>query len=676
MPKKKEDRVVTKKIESTFDQFHNDEYEQPNIRVPYTREEANYRGYLLTRMDDARDQRENEHPEFNDMNYSDWYDDNAKAANSYNPPKKNKEDTRIVTGTTTEKENTLLSALLNYNLEPNITAFDKNDVRIQELGKDMEDMIAKSRDIEHYEEKRPLVYKELLDQGTCFVEEVKQEQIIVEKVMKGEAWRKGNMKMSALKWERRLKKSYAQCHVNLLEGKKVYLGNIREFHLNKQPYAFIHDIIPYDTAKYIYGDWDRWKYVKKNIEYFDPEQLEEDNYRDWTLMEFEQDMVEVVKYQDPINNEFMILLNGVMMLPTEFPLTSVSPSGKFTFAKGDLEPISKFFAVSRSIPAKTKVDQGTLDEFFRLMILKTRQSFKPPFINASNRALSDKIFYPGTITTGVNPAKLQMLGENKGVNAAEFNMFDLVKKIVDEKSVSPTFSGDLTQKGTTATEIMETKRQQMMKMGSTILGIISLERQLTELRIHNILATWTEPIDQKVDDVRKQLIDIYRTVSIEAEFENGQKGEKVISFDPQLAEEYSSEQIMKAEDNFKDQGRNIRFIFMDPEMLRTIETKWHINITPTERDSSDLDRVLFIQNIQDAATIFGPQAINMEHAKERFASLIGEDPEKFFAQGEAQAFPGMQAEMEGGAEGGGAVPAQIEGAVSNQVQQPSLKQLA
>ena len=60
-------------------------------------------------------------------NMLDWHEKNAKAANAYIPPKKNKTDTRIVTGTTQEKGITLLSALLNYNLEPNISAFDKTD---------------------------------------------------------------------------------------------------------------------------------------------------------------------------------------------------------------------------------------------------------------------------------------------------------------------------------------------------------------------------------------------------------------------------------------------------------------------------------------------------------------------------------------------------------------------
>ena len=665
------EKKVDAKIKSTFDQFYSGKpSEQVDLSVPYTNEEIDYRGFLIQRLEKARDQREAEYKEFDDFNYSNWYDDNAKAANSYNPPKANKEDTRIVTGTTLEKENTLLSALLNYNLEPDISAYNKNNVEIQYLGNTMEDLVDKSRGMEEYDERRPLIYKELLDQGTCFVEEVKREQIKVEKTMKGNAWKQGGLSFSKLKWETNLKKMYAQCEVSLLEGKAVYLGNVREFFLDKQPYAFIYDTIPYDEAKYLYGDWERWEFVPRKVVRLDSENLEEDEYRDWSLLEIDNDMVEVIKYQDPLNNEMMIILNGVMMLPIGFPLTAISPSGKFTFAKGDVQPISKFFAYSKSIPAKTKVDQATIDEMLRLILLKTKQSFMPPLANRSNKVLSRKIFYPGQITQGLNADDLQPIGDNAGVSSAEFNTFELIKRLIDEKTVSPTFSGDLTSSGTTATEIDAMQKQQMMKMGSTILGIISMERQLVELRIHNILATWTEPIDTRVNEVRNELEEIYRTVSVDTTFENGQRGERVIDFDPRREKEASTKEVEKIEEKFKKKGRNLRITFLNSETFKTLETNWRINITPTQKDSSQLDRVLFTQNIMDAMNMFGPQSINMEYAKERFAILAKEDPNKFFVEQQPAAPPGVE---QPGAAPGGALAGQLK---PSKPAQPSLNTLA
>ena len=457
------------KLESAFEQEKN---QAVISSVSYSEDEAAYRSFLIKRLTYARDQREAPHMEFNDQNYSDWYDGNAKAANAYNPPKLNREDTRIVTGITLEKEQSLLAAILNYNLEPNITAYDKFDFKLARIGKTMEDLVKKSREIEHYEEKRPALYKELLDQGTCFVEEVMVEQINTEKKLKGD-WRSGGVKVDKISWDNKLKKSYGKCEVNLIEGKKVYLGNMREYFLDKQPYAFITDLIPYDLAQSLYGDWDRFDSVPKTVEKFNSEVLSDNEYRDWTLLEQQPGFVEVIKYQDPINNEMMIMLNGVMMLPVGFPLTAISPSGKFSIAKGDSEIISKFFAIGRSIPSKSKVDQSVLDETLRLLILMMQQSAKPPIANKSNRVLSRKVFYPGTVTNGLNPDDIGVIGPTNTINNGAVQLFEKLKSLIDGKTVSPTFAGEVTEGDVTATEIDEVKRNQMMKVGASLIGVIS-----------------------------------------------------------------------------------------------------------------------------------------------------------------------------------------------------------
>jgi hypothetical protein len=128
-------------------------------RLEYSQEEEDYRAFLIKRLTKAENDRNDNHIEFDDQDYVTYHETNAKAANSYIPPKKNKQDTRIVTGTTHEKEITLWSALLNYNLEPNIEAYSEKDLPINELGNTIEDLIKKSREIEKYDDKRVLIYK-------------------------------------------------------------------------------------------------------------------------------------------------------------------------------------------------------------------------------------------------------------------------------------------------------------------------------------------------------------------------------------------------------------------------------------------------------------------------------------------------------------------------------------
>ena len=127
---------------------------------------------------------------------------------------------------------------------------------------------------------------------------------------------------------------------------------------------------------------------------------------------------------------------------------------------------------------------------------------------------------------------------------------------------------------------------------------------------------------------------------------------------------------MAEEEFLSEPGKPVRKVYFNPELLQNIKATWFIDITPTEKQSGDLDRVLLIQNIGDAATIFGMQSLNMEYLKERFAILCKEDPSKFFVQGQ----PAMPMGEEGQE-----MPGQLGGKIGQQVAQgvqaPSLNQM-
>ena len=142
-------------------------------RLSYSEAELTERSELISMCNNAADQRAKKWTELDDMDYETWYWKGKKASEGYIEPRKNKEDVKIVTGTTREKCNTLVSNLLNYNLECDITAYDEDSLVDEELGQAMEAMVRKSRDLEDpdYESKRALFYKELVSVGNVFAEE-------------------------------------------------------------------------------------------------------------------------------------------------------------------------------------------------------------------------------------------------------------------------------------------------------------------------------------------------------------------------------------------------------------------------------------------------------------------------------------------------------------------------
>ena len=393
--------------------------------LTYTKSEQEYLTALKLKCEKARDRQRGKFIELDDATYTEAYEANFKAGNSYIPAKKNKNDTRIVTGTTLEKENTFLSSILNFNLEPAVTAYDEKDMPIARLGTHLTSLIKKSRLLEDYESKRPLIYKEGADQGTWFAEMSWVEETEIIKDLKEFDPTKP---IDKVKWTEKRRKKIIGCQTNLLPGTSVYLGDVKQFFMRKQPYVVIKDVITYDEAKACYEDYDRFQFVPKVLVKTGDDETE----RDWTMCDLVDGYVEVVKFYDKWANEYMLMLNGVMMFPVGFPLTYISPSGEYPVAKGDIEPISEFFAYSKSYPAKTKVDQALLDDIMRTLTLKMRQLLKPTMVNNTNRVLSDKIFDPGTIIDNVNPNQLTPLFPSiNGISAGEFQVFQLIKQIID-----------------------------------------------------------------------------------------------------------------------------------------------------------------------------------------------------------------------------------------------------
>jgi hypothetical protein len=113
--------------------------------------------------------------------------------------------------------------------------------------------------------------------------------------------------------------------------------------------------------------------------------------------------------------EVQLYLNGVQMFPVKdtgrkdprgkaivsgYPISCIAPGGMYPIVKGDYEP-QDGLAISKSQPAKLRVDQSVMDEALKLFILGFRQSRKPTWVNNSGRRLVSSDFLPDKILTDV-----------------------------------------------------------------------------------------------------------------------------------------------------------------------------------------------------------------------------------------------------------------------------------
>lgn len=633
--------------------------EEENKIIPpvYSDEEMAERSQLISAMCIARDNRDAPHPEFDDMTYPQWYDSNKRADMSYIPAKKNKADKRIVTGYTREKDTTLLSTLLGYNFQPDVTVYNNQENMVAELGNHMEDVVKKTREVEDWNTKRSLIYRELIAQGDVFLEEIWECEYI--KDLDLGDWRPG-MKIKKASFEEKKKRKMERAAVRLQQGKNVYLGDFWLDDYTKQELVFTYEIISRARAESIYGTWDRWESV--------PEQVDNNNfgpttgitYNTWSLQTVQKGYVGVLKIQQKYSNHYQIMLNGVTMLPHNYPLLgTISPDGEYTIKHAGLERINGC-AYSKGQPAKTKVDQAVHDTFLRLMILRSEQAGAPPMGYKGKRVLSGDIYNPGKITNNMREGDLfPILPASTGLTSADFSMYELIKQMMEDKTINATFSGESPKTQTTLGQLQQEKQQQLIKLGINFDAVKNLERTLVWSRIGNIIMNYAKPTDSKVpaDQANAKVLEnIYRTFSVETTLSNGQAGIKQFEFTDKAFPEVREQQ--KEQKELEEYyGKPVQKVYFNgPTFMNLLKYRWIVNIVPTQENSDQIEKEEFVTYVREAKEIFGPDAVNDSYAKEKFAIKIGEDPSKFFIPQEQL----DQARMQAGQvdSGGSPVPPQ------------------
>ena len=583
----------------------------------YTEEEWSYYNFLIKRLQLSRDLRNRTFDEFNRRSYVDRYKDNMEKAYTLIEPLKNEYDTSVDTGTSRYKVESVVSAILNLNFAEEVRAYDLQDISDDVLGDAMTDLIKKSEIIEDWDTKKILAYWEQVSQGNVFIEEVFVDETRIDK--KKISLRDINSEtFKNFKPVKSIKKVFSGCKRNIIAGTQYYPGNIYEPTVAQQPFIFTKDVLAYDEAQAIYGHFPRWKDVPTKIHEVEPE---------WSrifILEREQlrgEMVEVIKYQDKWNDEYMILCNGVMMLPIEFPMPW--EHAEYNIVKGDFEPIHPFFHYSKSMVEKSKFEQEVLNEMFRLMVLNTQKKFMPPIANNTANNLTKNDFLPGKVLNDIDPKEIGIVGGPYGVSSDEMAVVNYIRGIIDDKSIRSIVQGVAPEGTQTATEITAIMSQAKQQLGLIIAGFINLHKQLGLLRLYDILEYWVG--DKKSYSIEKNLAGRGKGVK-QINFTKNMTGkaalmakEQGLQYEGMTGKEQSIFDL-SGKPMHTYMSRPLQIVEINPETLRSIKYNWFIEVTPHEKDTSLVAKAEFEQSLMTALNLW-PEILQDPEIKERWAVL-------------------------------------------------------
>lgn len=580
---------------------------------------------IVDKIRRAKNQRDQTYPEFDDMTYEDDYWNNKLTAMAYLRPKINDDEVRVVTGTTEKKLEVLSNELQAQNFQPEILAYDQNDSEIKNLGRDFEDLLKRTNEIEKDDDFwQRYIDNSLLVQRAAFAWEL-DEYVVINDRKKSSITQDGvelpaNTKGKPFVMHRARKKE--------LSGLKVYLFDMNipaALFQTDQPGIVVYSRYSYAEARSIYGNWDRWKFVSPgragNSEFERPFA-----YR---LNDVTDDEVEELRIFDPINDEYDVILNGIPMMEKSTPLPyDVLPDRRFPISMVTIKTIDTDFAYGKAPVNSAKFLQGLNDEMIRNLVRKFRQAIEPALgIKGSNgHVYSKDIWQAGAITQGVAADDFSVLNpDNKGVTQSEFSMFDLIERKTAEFIGTGSLQQGIAESGEqTATEIQALQRNSARNLGHVVLAYMRAKRDASFLRIYNIMENFTEPVKNVFNPLTGEFQATFSKFTIQnATLNDGTKGTKVIQFVDRDLEETEKEDIFAFEEREKEFGRPIRIRAINVKKMLSIPIFWKIVITEQARDGSALQKVMYKDQLEQAVALqeITGRKINPDKAIDNFQDI-------------------------------------------------------
>lgn len=459
-------------------------------------------------------------------------------------------------------------------------------------------------------------------------------------------------------------------------GKNVYLTNLRQRNIQKQTEVCVYEEMSWSQAKQIYGKWDRWEFVKltkgkkpaseidKIIQMDQNTNLlgiwwSDDNY--WNLRTPEND-VGILHVYNSVKKTYMIIINGVMMLPRDYSIYEVSPSGLIPIAKWDAEVIAGF-AYSKWQPDNVIVDGRMLDMAYNAVAQKMSQSAKPTMSNNSGKVIPKWLLFSGRLVQGVRAGQFEALlpPESRTITNSDNSFLETVRQVLNDKSIDDAFTWDPVDVKT-ATAFLERKKNTVMKLFSMVEWLAEFEEQRARLRIASIYSKWTVPEEttayeevQETVDWVKQLFKKpikkreYRKEFVPTKFrESGKDGFRDIRFHGMWEKLPAGEEIAKYEDDMSEKiGKPVRLTYIEAESIsRLFEWNWKIDVIQKLEEDEKLDKITYLDNKMRIANLFGVDVLNKEYTLQRYAAMDGEDPDKaYVTQPEQQMWEPMQPPM-------------------------------
>lgn len=431
-------------------------------------------------------------------------------------------------------------------------------------------------------------------------------------------------------------------YTEIVPLEEYYPADVGIKNTKDQPYAFWRRQISFAKFLDIYGHYQKADLVKPHngsqTSGFIP------YYQDYISSDVHSGHVELIKYYDQLNDQYILMANGIWLNPLGSN-EEVQPlpwnHKEMPFYDAKFEPFGPFL-YGKSLPSKLSSMQDILNVLQNMTMDQSFLSIFTPILTAGFDDFEDDYLRPGR-RTSIDTGGLSL---NQAIMPLQFPtpsgwhqyILEYTRRIMEESSVDQVqqgVAGDGADR-TTAFEI-QTAAAGVASMLTMFARFVNTAiKRKAMLRIKNILQFGFQPNATIIPGV---LADTnvnkpFMTFSFnDTELTEGTRGIRVL-------EVYRDKDSLPDRDGVRaraelskiEQGRPVEIDTITPRYLQNVEFDLKLGLDRAREESTQAEQQQLFQNAQMLAQL-GGERVNIDEILVRLADSMGLDPTKIISEG-------------------------------------------
>lgn len=438
---------------------------------------------------------------------------------------------------------------------------------------------------------------------------------------------------------------YTRFPTVLVPLEDFYPSSVQIRTIKDMPYCFWRSVVPYSTFMQDWGGmYEKSKFVvpKFNVDATAMPQ-QKPFYFDFVSTDVYEGMVEIIRYYNKSNDEFVIIANGVWLNPLSIKGENVISPVPFNHKQLPFFEIKfDFFGdwfYGKSLPDRLKSYQDVFNVLTNMLLDQSFLTVFPPLLTNGSDNLEDDYLRPGRRT----PVDTQGLSLNESFMKLDLGVpnswhqfiLEYTKSRMEEASLDQVSSGQAGVGGrTTALEINTAAQATAQTLGVFAMLVKYGLKRKSLLKAANILQFATDeklPLVEKIlgsEDAAK-LTDYFNVIKKDDTYlTGGKRGTKIIEMYADKSKMPSKERLQARQLLISaDTGKPTEIVAISAESIRHFDYDVMMVPNPKLDSTKELTKALQLEKVRVYMSFF-PQQIDVNELAAQTAEVMGDDPAK------------------------------------------------